>query len=345
MSYFMKPLVSILIPAHNAEATIGETIRSALSQTWQRKEIIVIDDGSTDRTPQIARRFASKQVAVVSTDNHGLSAAVNNAYKLCHGDYIQELDADDILAPDKIEKQLGGLREGDTKRTLLSSPWAFFYFRTSRAQFARNSLWNDLSPAEWLIAKMSENLHMQNATWLVSRELAEAAGPWDTRLRYDQDGEYFLRVLLHSAGTRFVPEAKVFYRASGRNRISFIGNSDIKKKSLLRSMRAHIHALRSLEESERVRQACLAYMQTWFHYFCPEQPDIVEELQTLAAELDGHLEEPTLRGKYAWIKPIFGWKAARRAQTETPLFKASMIRYWDKLMYRLENPRGSCRLG
>ena len=106
----MKPLVSIIIPAYNAEEWIDQTIQSAIAQTWPRKEIIVVDDGSTDRTAEIARRFASKEVLVVSTENQGLSAAVNHAFRLSQGDYIQELDADDLLAPDKIERQLAALR-------------------------------------------------------------------------------------------------------------------------------------------------------------------------------------------------------------------------------------------
>ena len=161
---------------------------------------------------------------------------------------------------------------------------------------------------------MGENLHMQNATWLVSRELAEAAGPWDTRLHYDQDGEYFARVLLASEGTRFVPGTGIFYRVTGSNSISYIGNSDKKKDSLLLSMKLHIQYLRSLEDSERVRKACLTYLQNWYGAFYPERPDIVAELQALAAQLQGHLEAPRLRGKYAWMKPMFGWKAAKWAQ-------------------------------
>ncbi len=93
----MKSLVSILIPAYNAEDCIADTLQSAVGQTWPHKEIIVMDDGSRDGTVEEARRFASKNVKVVSTDNQGLSAAVNTAYRLCQGDYIQELDSDDIL--------------------------------------------------------------------------------------------------------------------------------------------------------------------------------------------------------------------------------------------------------
>jgi glycosyltransferase involved in cell wall biosynthesis len=151
-----------------------------MAQTWDRKEIIVVDDGSSDLTAEVARRFASKEVAVVSTKNQGAAAARNKAFSLSQGDYIQWLDADDLLAPDKIKRQLSALRDSDSRRVLLSSPWAYFYYRSHRARFVPTSLWQDLSPVEWLLRKMGENQHMQTATWLTSRELAEAAGPWDT---------------------------------------------------------------------------------------------------------------------------------------------------------------------
>jgi glycosyltransferase involved in cell wall biosynthesis len=340
----MKPLVSILIPAYNAESWIAYTLQSAIAQTWPRKEIIVVDDGSRDRTAEVVRRFASKGVAMLSTENCGLSAAQNHAFQFCQGDYIQWLDADDLLAPDKIERQLAALQEVDSRRILLSSPWAPFYYRTRHARFVRNSVWQDLSPVEWLLRKLGENLHMQNATWLVSRELTEAAGPWDTRLHYDQDGEYFTRVLLASEGTRFVPGTGIFYRITRGNRVSYIGNSDKKKDSLLLTMKLHIQYLRSLEESERVRNACLAYMQTWYHIFYPERQDIVAALQELAAQLQGHLEVPRLRWKYAWMTPMFGWKVAKWAQNALPRLKASCFMYYDKAIFRLQEGRASANL-
>jgi glycosyltransferase involved in cell wall biosynthesis len=337
----MKPLVSILIPAYNSEEWIAETLQSALAQTWQRKEIIVVDDGSRDQTAEVARRFASKKVAVVSTENGGAAAARNHALKLSQGDYIQWLDADDLLAPHKIERQLAALGEAEEKKILLSAPWAYFNYRLDRARFVPTSLWQDLSPVEWLLRKMRENRHMQTATWLTSRELAEAAGPWDTRLISDDDGEYYCRVLLASNGTRFVPEAKVFYRITPSSRWSYIGTSDKKRNAMLLSMKLHVQYLRSLEESERVRKACLTYMQNWFHNFYPDRPDIVAELQSLAAELHGRLDTPRLRWKYAWMEPIFGLDAAKHAQMVLPQMKASLIRSWDKVMYKLETRNAS----
>ena len=186
---------------------------------------------------------------------------------------------------------------------------------------------------------MSSNLHMQTATWLTSRELTEAAGPWDTSQLSDDDGEYFYRVLLASEGTRFAPEAKVFYRITQSSRLSHIGASDRKKDAMLLSMKLHVHYLRSLEDSERVRKACLTYMQNWYHHFYPERPDIVAELQNMAAQLQGELEEPRLRWKYAWMKPVVGWKAAKWAQTALPQLKASCIRHCDEVIFKLEAGR------
>jgi glycosyltransferase involved in cell wall biosynthesis len=332
----VNPLVSILVPAHNAEETIDAAVRSALAQTWPRKEVIVVDDGSRDRTVEIVERFGSK-VRLVSTKNKGAASARNQAFRLCSGDYIQWLDADDLLAADKIERQIQSVQQSDSRRLLLSTSWAPFYYRNRFARFVQNSLCQDLSATDWLIRKLSENLHMQTGTWLTSRDLAEAAGPWDTRLLSDDDGEYFCRVLLASEGTRFTQGTGVFYRVTPSNRLSHIGQSDPKKDAMLLSMKLHIRYLRSLEDSERVSKACVTYLQNWYPTFYPERADIVGEMQNLAAQFGGHLEEPRLRWKFAWMKPVFGWRIAKRAQSELPHLKLSCIRCFDKAMYKLEN--------
>jgi hypothetical protein len=184
---------------------------------------------------------------------------------------------------------------------------------------------------------MGENLHMQTATWLTSRELAEAAGPWDIRLSNDDDGEYFCRVLLASTGTRFVPDCGVFYRLTPSNRLSFIGTSNKKQDSLFASIKLHLKYLGSLEDSERVRQASLTYLQKYYGIFYPERPDLLQALQEMAGELHGSLGKPQLRWKYAWIQPILGWKAAKWAQVFLPQIKSSAMRHYDKAMLRIQH--------
>lgn len=333
----MKPLVSILIPAFNAQNWIADTLRSAIAQTWEPKEIIVVDDGSTDHTPEIARQFESDSLRVVTQKNQGAAAARNKAFSLSRGDYIQWLDADDLLAPDKIARQMEALGHCPIRGMLLSSAWTHFLYRYYRARFVPTALWCDLSPADWLVRKMGQNLHMQTATWLVSREISEAAGPWDTTLLVDDDGEYFCRVLLQSDGVRFVPEAKVYYRDSGSSSLSYIGRSDKKIQAHWRSMLLHIKYLRSLEDSPRVRAACVKYLQNWLIVFYPERLDIVEQAEQVARDMGGQLEGPHLSWKYAWIKAVFGWSFARRAQIFLPNLRWSLLRSWDKTLYRIQS--------
>jgi len=330
------PLVSILIPAYNAERTLAETLASALGQTWERKEIILVNDGSTDRTAEVASRFQSKILKVVTTENQGLSSAVNTAYQHSQGDYIQELDADDLISPNKVESQVNALRADEDPRTLVSCPWGYFFFRPHRILVVPTELWQDQLPVDWLVRKLSLNIFMQNATWLMSRQLADAAGSWNEQLRYDQDGEYYSRAIAAASRIRFVPDGLVYYRTGGTERISFLGRSDVKKNSMIVSMQHQIAVLRSLEDSERVRRACIQYLNNWFHHFCPSRPDLACEMQRMAAEVGGQLQPPDVRPKYSWLKFLVGRSVAESAQEMVPRWRSQLILSWDHLMYRLE---------
>src|SRR6478609_3988332 len=95
-----KPLVSIIIPVYNAEKFIGETLKSVFSQTWVNKEIIVVNDGSTDATLSLLTQIDHPQLKIISQKNIGASKAKQCGFENANGDYIQYLDADDILSPD-----------------------------------------------------------------------------------------------------------------------------------------------------------------------------------------------------------------------------------------------------
>jgi glycosyltransferase involved in cell wall biosynthesis len=327
-------LVSILIPAFNAERWIAETLRSAVSQTWDAKEIIVVDDGSTDRTGDISRQFP---VRVVRQQNQGAAEARNVAFALSRGEFIQWLDADDVLAPDKIERQM--VHSGDP-RMLLSSPWAEFMFRRSVAEARPTALWADLTPQEWLFRKVAQNLWMPPCTWLVSRELTEAAGPWDRTMYVDDDGEYFCRVIAKSSGVRFVPDAKSYYRHSGSGSLSRIGRSKKKMGAQFRSLELHIAHLLSFGDTEQARQACVSFLRVWLPTFIPDRPDLADHARELAAELGGRLDSPRLSWKYDWIRAAFGWNLAKHAQVLLPNARLASVRLWDRLLYQIQSQRG-----
>lgn len=332
----MRPLVSILVPAYNSEKWLADTLRSALAQTWDRKEIIVIDDNSKDQTLSVAQSFESDVVRVFTQAHQGAAATRNSAFAKSRGDYIQWLDADDLLEPDKIGRQLEALGDLPNPRVLLSGEWARFLYRSDQGKFIPTSLWCDLSKAEWLMRKMEQNAFMQTSTWLVSRELTEAAGPWDTRLLSDDDGEYFCRVLMASEGVHFVKGARVYYRRPRTESLSYIGASNNKLEALWLSMKLHIGYLRSMDDGQRARAACVRYLQNWLAVFYPERPDLAKQAQDLAGGLGGRLDIPRLVWKYRWIKEIFGWHVARLMERNSRGIRWWLVRCWDRICLRFK---------
>jgi glycosyltransferase involved in cell wall biosynthesis len=333
----LKPLVSVLVPAYNSERWLREAIESALNQTWSRIEVIVVDDGSTDATLRVARSLECARVKVASQPNQGVSAARNRALSLSQGEFIQWLDADDILDPQKVAAQLRAAGfEGCSPRVLLSAEWGSFYSRPAKARFQRSELWSDLSAHEWLLRKLESNAFMADSAWLVSRALTDLAGPWDEQLWKDNDGEYFCRVVLAAEGIKFVSDAKVYYRRTGPGSVSHIGASRRKLESQARSIVLHVKYLRSFGDDARTRAACLAYVQRWLPEFYPEHPDLVEQLGNCAADVGGALQAPSLGWKHDWLRQFVGWKLARKIQRTTRNARQRAAIQLDSFADRLE---------
>ena len=103
-----KPLVSVVIPAYNAEGTLEQMLESVLKQTWDAMQVILVDDGSTDRTAEIARRIAESdpRLTVIERGNLGVSSTRNAGLARCTGKYIRFADADDTMPPDSVEKMV-----------------------------------------------------------------------------------------------------------------------------------------------------------------------------------------------------------------------------------------------
>jgi glycosyltransferase involved in cell wall biosynthesis len=338
----MSNLVSILIPAFNAEEWIAETIRSALNQTWPEKEIIVVDDGSRDNTLTIAKTFESNKVKVTTQKNAGACATRNRALSLAQGDHIQWLDADDLLDPEKIFLQLSESDGGASSRVLLTCSWGKFFFRHTKAKFRPDSLWHNLEPVEWIIRKFTDNVWMNPAVWLVSRRLTELAGPWDERLSIsgDDDGEYICRVVAASEKVMYVPESRCYYRIGNSGSLDAgMGKSKEKLESLLMSLRLSIEHLLSLENSQRTRAACVKHLQTWLPLYYPERKELLSEIKTLAEGLGGKVQPPKVSWKYSAIKRVFGWTTAKKAMSTWQKSKLVCQRDVDWLLHNFMQER------
>ena len=102
------PTVSVVIPAYNSASYLAEAVESALGQTFKDLEILVVDDGSTDETQELMRRYGPP-VRCLSQENTGVATARNRGIDESRGRYVAFLDADDVWQPDKLEKQLAAL--------------------------------------------------------------------------------------------------------------------------------------------------------------------------------------------------------------------------------------------
>ncbi len=102
-----QPLVSIALPAFNAEKTVGDAIASVLLQTYQNWELLLIDDGSSDQTVSVARKFNDKRIKIFSDGtNKGLPARLNEAIGVASGKYFARMDNDDICFPERLQRQV-----------------------------------------------------------------------------------------------------------------------------------------------------------------------------------------------------------------------------------------------
>jgi glycosyltransferase involved in cell wall biosynthesis len=331
----MLPLVSICIPAFNSEKWIRSTIRSALNQTWDNKEIIIVDDGSTDNTYNIAKEYESSIMKVYKQKNSGACTARNQAFSLSKGDFIQWLDSDDIIDANKLSFQLSDENNYNNPLVIHTASWGYFYYRLSKADFKPNHLWRDLSPKDWLIERFSKGSFMPCHSFLVSRELTEKVGPWDSSLHRNQDGEYFSRVVSHSSLVKFHTSSKCYYRKGNNTSISSF--TDVKTiTSMIISMEKSINNLLRIEDSKKSRQASIKYFQYFYNtYYFANNKYLTDLVQMEILTLGGNLEKPLYNKTFLFFSKIFGYQFTIRLKEFIWRNKVRFKRTIDKLFYFL----------
>jgi glycosyltransferase involved in cell wall biosynthesis len=306
------PLVSILIPAFNAARWIGETVRSALAQTWPRTEIVVVDDGSTDDTAAVVDTFG-RQVRLVRQPHRGASAAQNEALRHAAGEFIQRLDADDVLGPDKIALQMARLT--GSAGSVAVGEWARFYVRPDDATFAAVGRGHESDPAGWLVRECAGGGPMlQPGLWLVPRQITDAVGPWDERLSLNNDFEYFVRVLLASREVRFTAGARLYYRSGNPTSLASLRSPDAWRSQLL-SLELGTAAIARRRADAPARRACAdLFQQLAFDAYLEDD----EVYRTAQARADAYGGSSIRLGGGAMLHALsrsFGWRRAKRVKT------------------------------
>lgn len=304
------PLVSVIVPCYNAAPWLRASLQSVLSQTWPHLEIIAVDDGSTDDTRAALEPFEARGVRVIRQRNAGASAARNRGLAEATGAFIQYLDADDLLAPDKIARQMNRLLAGPTN-IVASCEWARFTDAVPEGDLPPQAVWHDLSPIDFLVTCALDELMFPPICWLIPKAVVDAAGPWNERLSLNDDGEYMSRVLAQSRGIAFVPGARAYYRSG--NPASYASQkSDRAGQSELLAWDLTAATMLGLEESARVRRAvATGYQRIEAAWFFRNQA-IVDDAAAKARAYGGGAYRFDGGPGFRLVRRVFGWKAALR---------------------------------
>ncbi|MGY6522410.1 MAG: glycosyltransferase family 2 protein [Mongoliitalea sp.] len=305
-------LVSVIIPVFNKVAFIKETLDSALAQTYPHIELVVVNDGSTDGSFEILKKYAiehPQKVKLIDSINKGVSAAINLGIKKSQGEYIQFLDADDLMSSDKLERQIN-LLKGRGSNVVASCEWV--NFKNNNNQFTQlpYGLFQDFESGLDLLLRIWNYQEMhQPAVYLTHRDLIDKAGPWDESLSINQDGEFFCRVLLHAKQVLFEPSGKVFYRKPSENNVSQ-QKTEKAMASQLASLQLYERYVLNVEDSRRVRVALKKVYQKFIYDVYPNHLHLLKESEQIQVKL-GIKEKVFIGGpKFQLISKILGFKIA-----------------------------------
>jgi glycosyltransferase involved in cell wall biosynthesis len=255
------PAVSVVIPCYNAARWLPATLASVTAQKGVDFEVIVVDDGSTDGSAEVARRVCP-DASIIRTENQGASAARNLGTAHVRGEFVQYLDADDLLAPDKLQVQLATLER--TGADVAYGDWQKLAERQSgdfvEGEIIRRQLHED--PAIALFTYF----WCPPAAYLFRRGIVDKVGSWNLRLPVIQDARFALDCALHQAKFVYCPGLMAFYREHYRNSLSKRDNAAFVRDCLTNALEVRQYWERqgslSVQQRDAVRDA-LHFVVMW----------------------------------------------------------------------------------
>ena len=270
-----QPKVSIIIPVYNAERYIQATISSCIRQTYQNLEIIVINDGSTDSSENMVLSFEDRRLKYFNIPNAGASEARNVGLQKVSGTLVQFLDSDDVLDKGKISSQVQMYQtHGDD--FLYSSSMG----TVTESQMGKDEGYElyekDFTPREYFDTLLQQfGKYITTGAWLTPRKLIDKTHGWDRGIGLNDDGEYFMRIILQSKGVIFCKGSLFYYRRDVPNSFSKqFSSKDVYEKWLCSYSSYVSHFKETFEDAIAKKLGWMA-LSVYYTESYPHYPDLL----------------------------------------------------------------------
>jgi glycosyltransferase involved in cell wall biosynthesis len=231
----VRGMVSVIVPAYNAEAYLAETLASVLEQAWQPLELIVVDDGSSDRTVAVAKSFGDV-IKLISCPHRGLAATRNSGIAAARGEFVLHLDADDLLTPESVVKRMRHFSADPTLDMVVGKLRCFLSPELPEEARGR-----------YVVPSEPQQGHLPGAA-IIRAAAFDRYGPIDERLAINADLDWSVRARDEGARIRLIDDVVVERRIHGKN-LTLTGKQEL-DASRLQIVRASLARRRRARTGE-----------------------------------------------------------------------------------------------
>lgn len=298
-------LVSVIIPAYNSEKTIRKTLQSVFDQDYHLIEIIVVNDGSTDSTEQILKEYSDRIIYIYQA-NAGVSVARNTGYRVAKGEFIQYLDADDLLAKGKIKIQIEALKSNNAD--VAYGDWIKF----TETEYAFKEL-------EIISREIQGRAEIELLTdfWvplaglLYKRTITEKIGTWNLKLPIIQDARYALDAAIHQAKFIYTPGVMGYYRVHESGSVSTKSKYEFMMDCFENAKQVHLLWRDSYEVDVEKKNAIIRVLRFCINEFSKLDKNKYKEAVELVLQIAPDYL-PDNKGFLRTMSKLIGYKAAEQ---------------------------------
>ncbi len=274
-------LVSVIIPAYNAEQYILQCVHSVLEQTYSNLEIIIVNDGSTDGTLKLLQSIQDPRIVLIDQDNQGCSSAKNSGLERSTGNFIQYLDADDVLSLDKIEMQMHRINKSQDSIAVCRTVFFHCDINENLGEIDTALIRKEGSGLSFLLRLMgSEGIPamVQPNAYLLPKEIVDKIGKWNVEISPspDEDGEYFARALLSAKRVCFTGGVNYYRKLPNQKTLSQVRSYE-RALNLLKTVDLKFENIFKIERSKLTEKLFQLNISQVAYQYGTDYPEIIIE--------------------------------------------------------------------